>query len=381
MPILPLAVLKDVTTINYTLKWPHLENPSNTTFAGSKQIDICRCGSKTTDLGHIYTRYRCQPPQIRFATPEEELWVLQAPLGQVNLLRPANDEELRHRKDIHEPTDLTVFAGTNLLFPSGPCPRGRYQALATMRFLKSLSPSARSHISSISLLIQPYEEDCAHDQGARSYVDLAHYIVEALPNFTTLCLNIWGEETKPVAKELALVLWKEGVGIRLSWDWWTEETEEFSEVEAFWKGLDEGVVGKRAVWQGIEGAYQQRGGDDDDDDGGGWCNNEVEAPGKRSIAKELLVRMGRQRDVVGWEEEIPSLPDDEVGGDGEDTTHGQEGPSHDQGPHDFEDAQQQTSQATTPTNNHTSSEDEDWSDALMTPHSPATGEHDSWQML
>ncbi|KAF2827517.1 hypothetical protein CC86DRAFT_290986, partial [Ophiobolus disseminans] len=187
-------VLQDVTTINYTLEWPQLEKPSNTTFAGTPQIDICRCGSLNKhDVGHVYERYRCSRPEIRFSTPDEELWVLQAPLGQVNLLRPANNDEIQRRREIHATAEPSAYKGKNILLLSGPCPRGRYQALATLQYLKSLPPLARQNINSLSLLIQPYEEDCSPSACGRAYLDLTHYIIEALPNFRTLCLNIWGE--------------------------------------------------------------------------------------------------------------------------------------------------------------------------------------------
>lgn len=242
-------VPQDVTTINYTLSWPHLENPSNTTFVGATQIDICRCGPKKIDLGHVYTRYRCRRPEVRFAPASEDLWVLQRPLGQINLLRPATEDEVQRRKDIEGPVEPSVYAGKNLLLLSGPCPRGRYQSYATLQFLRSLHVSRRQHIESLSLLIQPYEEDCSDDQGGRAYVDLARYIIEELPAFKTLCLNIWGEETRIGSREFAMVLWKEGVRIVVSWDWWSGETEEYTDVESFLAGIDNGVVAKGPAWQ------------------------------------------------------------------------------------------------------------------------------------
>jgi hypothetical protein len=210
-------VFEDVTTINYTLEWPHLENPSNTTFAGPTQIDICRCGSKNTDIGHLYTRYRCPRPRVVFASPEEHLWVLQAPLGQVNLLRPANDDEIQRRKEITQTAEPNAYIGKNFLLLTGPCPRGRYQAYATLQFLKSLSPLARENVEYLSLLIQPYEEDCSDDQGGRAYVELARYILEEVPAFKSLYLNIWGEETRIGSREFAMLLWREGVTIVINW--------------------------------------------------------------------------------------------------------------------------------------------------------------------
>ncbi|KAF2026729.1 hypothetical protein EK21DRAFT_73592 [Setomelanomma holmii] len=240
-------VPQDVTTINYTLSWPHLERPSNTTFVGATQIDICRCGTNNIDLGHVYTRYRCRRPDVRFAPASEDLWVLQRPLGQINLLRPATEDELQRRSEIEGAVDPEVYASKTFLLLSGPCPRGRYQAYVTLRFLQSLHWSRRQHVESLSLLIQPYEEDCSDDQGGRAYVDLARYIIEELPAFQTLYLNIWGEETRIGSREFAMVLWKEGVRIVVSWDWWTGETEEYTGVEGFLKGIDNGVVKKPPV--------------------------------------------------------------------------------------------------------------------------------------
>jgi hypothetical protein len=165
------------------------------------------------------------------------------------LLRPATEDEIQRRKDLEGAVEPSVFAGKNLLLLSGPCPRGRYQAYATQRFLQSLHVSRRHHIESLSLLIQPYEEDCSDDQGGRAYIDLARYIIEELPAFKTLCLNIWGEESRIGSREFAMVLWKEGVRIVVSWDWWSGETEEYTDVEEFLKGIDNGVVAKRPAWR------------------------------------------------------------------------------------------------------------------------------------
>ncbi|KAH7095304.1 hypothetical protein FB567DRAFT_543643 [Paraphoma chrysanthemicola] len=236
---------RDVVTINYNLSWPHLENPSNTTFVGATQIDICRCGPRNTDLGHVYTRYRCRRPEVRFAPASEDLWVLQRPLGHINLLRPATCDEVQRRKEIEGAVEPNAYAGKNFLLLSGPCPRGRYQAYATQRFLQSLHVSRRQQVESLSLLIQPYEEDCSDNQGGRAYIDLARYIIEELPAFKTLHLHIWGEESKPSSREFAMVLWRDGVKIVVNWDWSSRATEEYTDVEEFLKGIDAGVVANK----------------------------------------------------------------------------------------------------------------------------------------
>lgn len=94
------------TVINYTLRWNWLENPSNTTFGGVPQIDLCRCprqkhrvkNTKTKD--HMYTRYKCNGPEVRFQSGRGDLWVPSsgyASSGQINFLRPATEEELSRR--------------------------------------------------------------------------------------------------------------------------------------------------------------------------------------------------------------------------------------------------------------------------------------------
>lgn len=264
--------LQEITTINYTLSWPFLHHPSNTTFAGPTQLDICRCGpalgQNPKGLGHLYTRYRCSLPEVTFGSPDGSLWVFQAPLGHVNLLRPASSEELQRREELQSAAEPAAYAGKNFLLLSGPCPRGRYQAYATQRFLYSLAPAAREHVECLSLLIQPYEEDCSDDQGSRAYAMLARCIVDHLPGFKTLCLNIWGDETRLSTREFAVVLWKPGVKIVVSWDWASEEVEEYTDVEEFLKGVEEGVVVRRPVWteQDQQGHVDDENPEDEDGD-------------------------------------------------------------------------------------------------------------------
>ncbi|KAH4048113.1 hypothetical protein HBI23_176380 [Parastagonospora nodorum] len=245
---MPLAspVFQDATTINYSLEWPHLENPSNTTFAGPTQIDICHCGNNT-DSGHIYTRYRCSDPVVSFASPEDELWVLQTPLGQINLLRPATNEELQRRREVGEGVKPSAYAGKNFLLLSGPCPRGRYQAHATLQYLRSLSPDARQRVENLTVLIQPYEEDCRDDQGGRAYMALARYIIAELPAFKSLHVNIWGEATRTASREFVILLRGEGISIKLNWDWWGESVEEYADADAFLEAIDIGVVVQRSM--------------------------------------------------------------------------------------------------------------------------------------
>lgn len=246
---MPLAspVFQDVTTINYSLEWPHLENPSNTTFAGPTQIDICGCGPNSTEFGHIYTRYSCPDPVVSFASPDDELWVLETPLGQINLLRPATNEELQRCKEVGEGARPRAYAGKNFLLLSGPCPRGRYQAHATLQYLRSLSLDERQHVENLSLLIQPYEEDCRNDQGGQAYMALARYILEELLAFKSLHLHIWGDATRTASRDFAILLHGKGISIRLNWDWWGESVEEYTDADAFLEAVDTGVVVQRPM--------------------------------------------------------------------------------------------------------------------------------------
>lgn len=298
------SALQDVTTINYTLEWPHLENPSNSTFVGSTQIDICRCGPNNTDLGHVYTRHRCPHPEVRFATSNDELWVLQAPLWHVNLLRPATTEEAQRREEVDEDAAPSAYAGKNFLLLTGPCPRGRYQAYATLQFLKTISPRARQNVEYLSILIQPYEEDCSDDQGGRAYVELARFILEELSAFRKLYLHVWGEETRAGSREFAMVLWKEGVRIVVSWDWSNGETEEYEDVDEFLRAVDEGVVIRGNDWV-------------DEGSDGGVALADTETAGTTSNDTRPISRLlGRRRDADVVCQEV-SRNDDE--GDGLDT--------------------------------------------------------------
>jgi hypothetical protein len=387
MPVLSPA-FQDVTTINYTLEWPHLENPSNTTFAGLTQIDSCKCGPNSTDLGHMYTRYSCARPEIRFASPNEELWVLQAPLGQVNLLRPANDEEVQRRKELGNGTNPAAFSGKNFLLLTGPCPRGRYQAYATLQFLRSLTPLARQRVEYLSLLLQPYEEDCCDDQGGRAYLALAKYILVSLPAFKTLSLNIWGEETRVGSREFAMLLWKYGITITICWDWWSGKAEEYTEAAAFLEGIDAGVVVKRPVR--VEGEHEDR---REDGDYGPDVLVYERASNLRHSSHENTSAV--------WEN---TSPDDEETNHELDEYH--EAHDHDEKAHDpntinrytqyeeiqddneedagpgallaVDDEQAHIHSAVSPLLD-TSTSDDDWSHAIISPLSP--GASGSWQML
>jgi hypothetical protein len=346
-------IYQDVTTINYTLTWPHLENPSNTTFAGPTQIDICRCGSTNTDLGHIYTRYSCPRPEISFASPNDELWVLQAPLGQINLLRPATEEEFERRREVRDGAEPSAYAGKNFLLLSGPCPRGRYQAFATLQFLRSLSSEARQHVEYISLLIQPYEEDCCDDQGGRAYMALARYIVKYLPAFKSLYLNIWGEATRLGSRDFAMLLWEEGVTVVISWDWWGESAEEYTDVDAFLEGIENGVVVKRPIW----------------DDFSRTDGNEPE---------------GEENDVRVIESDVQEISQDDQSAVGTSNVHGEQS-KHEQEQDEYagdgDGGINSVDDVTIQTSEQECSDDE-WSETMWTPLSPTGGSvEDGWQVL
>lgn len=379
-------VFQDVTTINYTLEWPHLENPSNTTFAGSTQIDICRCGQKSTEAGHIYNRYRCSRPKVRFANPDDGLWVLQAPLGQVNLLRPANDDEIQRRREVSHTADAIAYVGKNLLLLSGPCPRGRYQAFATLQFLRLLTPAARQSVEYLSLLIQSYEEDCSDNQCGQAYVELARYILEEVPAFKSLYLNIWGEETRIQAREFAMLLFREGVTIVINWDWWGESAEEYADIVAFLKGVETGVVVKRPVWEDDGGGVSvlqegQKG------DGSGQVVDLMKlaaSPNTVHTSSESSLRRD-EKAIVTWKE--VSQDDEEVENHPIATEAVEENDAdadnRSDGGISLLDQSVHSEGDTTPIIEPASSED-DWSDAMMTPITPHGGtgvEDGGWQVL
>lgn len=225
----------DITTINYRLEWPYLRDSSNTTFAGPTQIDPCFCPLGAFESRnqyhkeeneqlepHIYTRYKCCGPEVHFASPGETLWVLQEALGQFNILRPATTAEVKSRassailrvcKQIHGEAHPFLYRGRNFIFLTGPCPRGRYQAYATLQWLKQLGTIARANVESISLLVQPYEEDCNIKDVKKSYAELGAFICEQLPQFKWLHLETCNERVHYTASVFSQLLERKGVGI------------------------------------------------------------------------------------------------------------------------------------------------------------------------
>ncbi|KAF2685695.1 hypothetical protein K458DRAFT_270664, partial [Lentithecium fluviatile CBS 122367] len=251
---------EDVTTINYTLTWTYLENPSNTTFAGIQQIDLCRCpqqsphtsSSPTED--HIYTRYKCAGPDITFKGGKEDLWVLSPAYiesGQINFLRPAERWEVEGRpcgnvlstcRAVYEEALPILYRGRNFLFLTGPCPRGRYQAYATQTFLERLNPLARSHVTAVSLIAQSYEEDCSVNDVGRAYADLVRYLGQSVPGFTTLCLNVWDERLVGAARECRRILETGAIEICLVRDPRGGMAVTCGDVEGFLEALEGGDV-------------------------------------------------------------------------------------------------------------------------------------------
>ncbi|KAF1977042.1 hypothetical protein BU23DRAFT_318319 [Bimuria novae-zelandiae CBS 107.79] len=234
------------TVVNYDLKWNWLENPSNTTFAGIPQVDLCRCprqkrrtqNSKTED--HMYTRYKCNGPEVRFKSGQEDLWVPSskyANSGQINFLRPARDDELSRRpnanilsvcRTVYEEALPVLYHGRDFLFVTGPCPRGRYQAYATHIFFARLSSFARSHVTAFSLTVVPHEEDCTIEDVGRAYADLAAWVQRNLPSFQTLGISFWDGRLKWLLKPFEELLQNDGVKIELDRgqrDGWVKDIE------------------------------------------------------------------------------------------------------------------------------------------------------------
>lgn len=226
----------DVTTINYTLTWNWLESPSNTTFAGIQQIDLCRCpqqarrteNSPTTD--HIYSRYKCYGPEVRFKRGREDLWVPSASYarsGPINFLRPASELELRRRpnaniirtcKTVYREGVPFLYRRRCFLFLTGPCPRGRYQAYATQIFLSRLSLLARAQVTTLSLIVQPCEEDAMPKDVGPAYQQLATFVQQNLPSFEALCLNLWDNRLADAVRAFQSLFEKKGSVICLAKD-------------------------------------------------------------------------------------------------------------------------------------------------------------------
>jgi hypothetical protein len=340
-PMPHLSTPTDITTINYTLEWPYLENPSNTTFVGETQIDICRCPRPDLppltekEPGHIYTRYKCMSPEVRFKTGEEELWVLQAPHGPINMLRPATQGEKERRKEIREGVDPTVYAGRNFLFLTGPCPRGRYQAYATQKWLESLSPSARQHVSCLSLLVQPYEEDCSDEHTRRAYTDLAEYTLHHLPGIKTFCINIWDHEmrTRSAASEFGILLHKDDTEIVVGCGWGRGDTKRYGNARAFLEAMNV-TRGSRLLESNTVG--------------GGLLDGAEEAEG-----------MNKDQGLEGYYE----------GEAGEETK-------------PESDCREPMSETAKPlVSSDVTAPDDDWTDAAISPISPQDNDNGSWHIL
>jgi hypothetical protein len=226
---------EDVTFINYTLHWPWLDNPSNTTFAGDCQIDRCHCpqdqqhphASNAKSLDHIYTRYACYGPEVQFKSAKEDLWVPTggyAHSGKINFLQPGRRcclgnepslDLLTTCKTVYQEAVGTLYRNRNFLFLTGPCPRGRYQAYATQHFLSRLTPLARSHVSALSIIALPHEEDADLKEVWEAYMNLAVYIQLCLPSFKTLYLDVGDVRMTDAVDAFQCVLEKEGVEICL----------------------------------------------------------------------------------------------------------------------------------------------------------------------
>jgi hypothetical protein len=390
----------EITTVNYVLEWPNLQHPSNTTFAGPTKIDICHCSrpdllqhKNSRDLGHLFTRYRCPSPDVHFSSAHDKLWVLQTPMGQINLLRPATSEEVRRRKELDN-TDPSVYASKNILLLTGPCSRGRYQAHATLQFLQSIGPSAREHIECLSLLVQPYEEGCTDDETRQAYAGFARYILNELPGFTTLCLNVWtrSEQLRTAARELGLVLWKEGVSIVVRWDWdeTSEETEEFGDVESFLEAMETGgpiyepeseVADEEVVEESGDEEVEEEGNEDEaimDDaqhyqadllsastSSFSWASTSTHLGNEhRNVIREMLSEAEGSEHVTKNAEDVQDEVLQEVS-----SVQNEPAP-------DCEDV---TGQIST---DHTS--DDDWSDMMVSPtsaHDASGSEYGSWQVL
>ena len=196
--VLAPSPLDPITAINYTLTWPHLPNPSNTTFAGLPPLTICTCPAFPAASQHIYTRHRCTSPTTTFSrTPQ---WLLDSAHGQFNILRPATPAELTRRphaallrtgRALHADALPSLYRARAFLLLTGPCPRGRYQAHATQRWLEDVGPAARAHVTCAVLLVQPWEEDCVPGAERACYAAFAAFLGAEVRGLERLVLRVW----------------------------------------------------------------------------------------------------------------------------------------------------------------------------------------------
>ncbi|PSN62710.1 hypothetical protein BS50DRAFT_453732, partial [Corynespora cassiicola Philippines] len=247
------------TTINYSLAWPWLDNPSNSTFAGPTQIDRCKCprrwrrsstSTKKWKKTHIYSRFECQPPEIRFtgggsgddgSTADEPLWMLVRPAGPFNFLRPAEAAEKRAQrpglqvartcKAVCDEVLPYLYRGRSFLLLTGPCPRGRYQAYATRVWLQRLSRVARQSVGALTVICQKYEEDCDLSGAVRAYRELGEYVVDRLPGMEVLNVCMADAVQRPVL-EFARLCGTRGMRVRVERDWKSGSVVEFEHADA-----------------------------------------------------------------------------------------------------------------------------------------------------
>ncbi len=172
---------------------------------------------------------------MRFKSANDGLWVLKSPHGPINMLQPAGKEDLERRREIHEGAEPTAYAGKNIILLTGPCPRGRYQAYATLHYLKFLKPEVRKNLEYISLLIQPYEEDWTDKSAKKSYDELAEYILHNLPSFKALHLNVWDDEERlrDAASAFSILLHKNDIEIVVGWSWCGGDAQRYSSARTF----------------------------------------------------------------------------------------------------------------------------------------------------
>lgn len=300
------------------------------------------------------------------------------------MLRPATYEERDRRKEIHSEAGAAAYANRKFLFLSGPCPRGRYQSYATLQFLRSLSTSARAQISCLSLLVQPYEEDCSESCSKRAYAELADYIVQHLPAFNTLYLHIWDDEMKfrDAASVFSILLNKSHVKIEVGVNWWRGEMKQFHSARAFLEAMTtpqparggrrirHGKIEEGLMWQ----ETREKESNDDVDDG---TDKKEEGDTGESPTGEDGEGSEHSDGVVNIAPEEAIDPDSASA----------------VGKTKFEDSSTQpkkgskrkeetelcdTTQASTQEEHNS---DDEWTDATLSPTSPLGVEEGSWQVL
>jgi hypothetical protein len=107
-----------------------------------------------------------------------------------------------------------------------------------MRWFVLLNPQARENITAVSLLLQPYEEDCLTAGVEASYTELAVYMRNCMPGLEVLYLDVSDKEIYRAASAFFLLFERKGMKIEVRRRFQASEVEEFYCKEVFMKSFE-----------------------------------------------------------------------------------------------------------------------------------------------